>query len=71
MRFKHDGYHRDGSLCVVGYDDNGAKIVIFRGFPNLRRNVVTLYPRVCLVPTKENIGKQIISISELNKQSRS
>lgn len=71
MIFKHDGYHTDGSLCVYGYDDNKTKIAIFRGFINLRRNVVTLYPKVCLLPTKENIGKQEISITELNRQTRS
>lgn len=70
MIFKHDGYHTDGSLCVYGYNDNKTKIAIFRGFPNLRRNVVTLYPKACLVPTKENIGKQEISIPELSRQTR-
>lgn len=62
MTFKHDGYHRDGSMCIYGYDDKKTKVVIFRGFINHRRNVVKLYPKVCLVPTKENIGKQEISI---------
>ena len=62
MRFKHDGYHRDGTMCVYGYDENGIKVVIFRGFPNLRNDTVTLYPKVCLAPTRENTGKQQIPL---------
>ena len=62
MRFKHDGYHRDGTMCVYGYDENGIKVVIFRGFPNLRNDTVMLYPKVCLAPTRENTGKQQIPL---------
>ena len=65
MTFKHDGYHRDGTMCVYGYDSNGVKVVIFKGFPNLRSDTVTLYPKVCLVPTRENIGKQQIPMRML------
>lgn len=70
MTFKHDGYYADGSLVVYGYDDYKSKVAIFRGFVDYRRNVVTLYPKVCFIPTKENIGKLKISISELSRQTR-
>lgn len=66
MKFKHDGYHKDGSMCVIGYDDNGAKIAIFRGFYDDRKNVVTIYPKCCLVPTRENLGKRSIPASLLH-----
>lgn len=62
MTFRHDGYHGDGSMCVYGYDKNGVKVAIFKGYPNLRSDTVTLYPKVCLAPTDENIGKQTISL---------
>lgn len=62
MKFKHDGYHRDGSMCVYGYDDRNQKVAIFRGFPNYSRNTVVLYPLSRLVATKENMGKQEISL---------
>ena len=61
MLYKVDGYHRDGSLCVYGYDDHGSKVVIFRGFQDHRKNTVTLYPKVRLVPTSEDIGKKVIA----------
>lgn len=61
MLYKADGYHPDGSLCVYGYNDKGAKVAIFRGFQNHRRNTVTLYPKVCLAPTSEDVGKKVIS----------
>ena len=65
MKFKQEGYHRDGSLCVYAYDDNGTKIAIFRGFYDARRDVVTLYPKCCLVPTRENLEKRTIPVSML------
>ena len=65
MIFKRDGNFGDGSLCVYGYDDNGTKIMIFKGYVDLRRDTVTLYPKVRLVPTRENVGKQTIPIRML------
>ena len=65
MKFKHDGYFGDGSACIYGYDDNGVKVAIFRGYINLRRDTVTLYPKRLLVPTREDVGKQTIPIRML------
>ena len=65
MKFKQDGYHRDGSLCIYAYDDNNVKIAVFRGYFDVRKDVIRLYPRCCLVPTKENLEKRTIRVSEL------
>ena len=65
MKFKHDGYFGDGSACIYGYDDNGVKVMIYRGYVDLRRDTVTLYPKVRLAPTTENVGKLVIPIRSL------
>lgn len=65
MKFVHEGYHGDGSMCVYGYSDSGVKIAIFKGYPNLRRDTVTLYPKQRLAPTSENISKMCIPLHSL------
>lgn len=65
MTFKRDGNFGDGSLCVYGYDNRGNKIMIFKGYVDLRKDTVTLYPKVRLVHTDENVGKQTIPIRML------
>ena len=60
MEFKFDGYHRDGTMCVYGYEGK-QKVAVFRGYYNDRSRSVTLYPVRCFV--LKNIGKQKVSIA--------
>lgn len=65
MKFVHEGYHGDGSMCVYGYSDVGVKVAVFKGYPNLRTDTVTLYPKHLLAPTDEAIGKVCIPLYSL------
>ena len=65
MLYKVDGRHSDGTLCVYGYDSVGSKVVIFKGYENHRSRTVTLYPKVRLLPTREDVGKKVISMCAL------
>lgn len=64
MKFVHEGYHSDGSMCVYGYSDGGVKVAIFKGYPNLRRDTVKLYPRTVFV-SGENTGKQEVALRSI------
>ena len=62
LKFKQEGYHRDGSMCVYGKDENGVSVVIFKGYEDIKNRMVTLYPTVRLAPTSENAGKQRVPL---------
>ena len=62
LKFKQEGYYRDGSMCVYGIDENGVSVMIFKGYEDSKNKMVTLYPKVRLAPTGKDVGKQRVPL---------
>ena len=68
MKYKLNGYYKNDVACVYGYDSNGHKVMIYKGYFNYKQGTVTLYPFTRLAPTSEEIRKVTIPMRELKRE---
>ena len=68
MKYKLDGYYPNDVARVYGYDSQGVRTAIFKGYFNYKANTVTLYPHARLRATSDPIGKVTIPMTQLQKE---
>ena len=69
MVYKLNGYYKNDVACVYGYDSQGVRTAIFKGYFNYKANTVTLYPHARLRATSDPIGKVTIPMRLLEKET--